>query len=81
MEEAGFLNVYEHRQQKKPWLKAHYHDVTLLAMEEMSLKVPTLNIPNPTNTRQIVQRAAQEFEDHHRGITLISEGVTVLGQC
>ena len=59
----------------KTWQQASYHDVTLLAMEEISVKCP-----DAESARQLVQRAAQEFEDHRRGITLTGDTVTVVGK-
>ena len=52
-----------------------------MAMEEMSQKVTNLDVPGgPSSTQEIVERAAREFEDHGRGISILGDGVTVIGQ-
>ena len=71
----GFLDVYECRQQQKQWQKAGFHDVTLLAMEEMSIRSP-----DPESSLDIVRQAATKFENHHRGIAISAVAVTVVGR-
>ena len=74
-EEAGFSEVYEERRQRRPWQEAPYHDVTLLAVDEMAAK-----LPDPGRTRELVEKAAQEYAEQRRGISLSADAITVVGR-
>jgi hypothetical protein len=68
-------DVLEDRQSKDSWALSSFHDVTLLAMEEMSLR-----LPNSAEVQGMLLRASQEFEESRRGVTITSDGITVIGR-
>lgn len=72
---AGLLGVKEDRSQRAPWTLSSSHDSTMLAMEEMSLR-----LPNGPGVRAMIAKASQEFEDNQRGIAIVSDKITVYGR-
>lgn len=67
--------MHEDRPQRKPWQQPNYHDVALMAMEEMSA-----HSAHPDDARQLIQKAAQEFGQHGRGIAFDVDLVIVIGK-
>ena len=47
----------------------------MLAMEEMSSR-----LPDDAEAKDVIQKAAQEFESSKRGVTITSDRVTVVGR-
>ena len=74
-EEVGLDHVLEDRAKKHSWNLSNSHDITMLAMEEISLK-----LPQRSEVQRIIQNAALEFENNHRGVALASDRVTVVGR-
>ncbi|MCJ1355331.1 MAG: hypothetical protein MMC33_005322 [Icmadophila ericetorum] len=74
-EEEGLQDVVEDRRKKKSHHLSNSQDVTLLAMEEMSTK-----LSKGSTLREMIQKAAQEFEVNQRGIAIASDRVTVIGR-
>ncbi len=72
---AGLKYVVEDRRGKHSWNLSNSHDITLLAMEEVSLK-----LGNASEVREMIQKAALEFENNQRGVALASDPVTVVGR-
>ena len=72
---AGLEYVVEDRREKHSWTLSSSHDITLLAMEEVSLK-----LGNASEVHEMIQKAALEFESNQRGIALTSDRVTVVGR-
>jgi len=73
--DIGLAEVKEERCKKTSWTYSSSQDVTMLAMEEISLR-----IPNGASARQMISRASQEFEENERGLAIISDKVTVIGR-
>ena len=71
---VGFQKVVEDRAQRNAWHLSAFHDVTLLAMEEVSW-----SLPNGAEIREMLQQAAKEYEDARRGISIVSDRVTAVG--
>ena len=71
----GLQDVVEDRRKKLSWHLPCFEDVTMLAMEEISLK-----LPNGEAIRAIVQNAAQVFENNERGVVINSDRLTIIGQ-
>ena len=71
---AGLEYIVEDRNEKRSWNLSSSHDITLLAMEEVSLK-----LGNASEVREMIQKAALEFENNQRGVALSSDRVTVVG--
>jgi len=72
---VGLAEVEEERCNKTSWIYSSSQDVTMLAMEEISLR-----IPNGPSIRQMISRASQEFEENERGIAIVSDKITVIGR-
>jgi len=73
--DIGFVNVKEHRNPRPRWHLSSLQDITMLAMEEISLR-----LPNGEEVRQKISRASQEFEENERGIAITSDMIVVVGQ-
>ncbi|KAK0507995.1 hypothetical protein JMJ35_009884 [Cladonia borealis] len=71
---AGLKYIVEDRNEKHSWNLSSSHDITLLAMEEVSLK-----LGNASGVHEMIQKAALEFENNQRGVALASDRVTVVG--
>lgn len=71
----GLKSVVEDRSGKHSWNLSSSHDITLLAMEEISLK-----LDKASEVREMIQRAALEFTNSQRGVALASDRVTVVGR-
>ena len=54
----GLHDVLEDRPKKNASYLSYFHDVTLLAMEEISIK-----LPGRPEVRETIQGASQEFEE------------------
>ena len=74
MRDEGLRNVLEDCRKKKSSSLSYFQDVTLLAMEEISTK-----LPERPEVRETIQKAAQEFEKSQRGLAITANGVTVIG--
>ncbi|MCJ1454376.1 hypothetical protein MMC28_004729 [Mycoblastus sanguinarius] len=73
-EEEGLQRVLEDRRKSQPSLLPYWQDVTLLAMEEISNK-----LPNGAEVGVMIQKAVQEYEESDRGVAIISDRVTIIG--
>ena len=73
-EEEGLGGIVEDRRQESAPQLPYWHDVTLLAMEEMAGK-----LANGVEIRAMIQKAVQEREDSARGVAIISDRITFIG--
>jgi len=74
-EHVGLQDVLEDRAKKDSWHLSNSEDVTMLAMEEISLR-----LPNRSEVQEMIQKAALEFENNGRGVSIASDRVTVIGR-
>ncbi|MCJ1431029.1 hypothetical protein MMC27_000379 [Xylographa pallens] len=74
-QDMGLADVKEERCNKTSWTHSSSQDVTMLAMEEISMR-----IPNGPSIRQMISRASQEFEENERGIAIVADKITVIGR-
>ena len=74
MSEHGFTNAIEDRRAKASWQQPHFHDVTLLAMDEMVGKLPE------KSAAEKIHNATKEFEESNRGLTIVGESVCVIAR-
>ncbi len=65
----------EDRRENHSWNLSSSQDITLLAMEEVSTR-----LGNASEVREMIQKAALEFESNQRGVALASDRVTVVGR-
>ena len=71
----GLVDVKEERCIKTSWTYSSSQDVTILAMEEISLR-----ILNGRSIRQMISQISQEFEENERGIAIVTDKITVIGR-
>ena len=74
-EEVGLDHVLEDRSKTKSWHLSNSEDIAMLAMEEISLKLPEIS-----EVQKMIWNAALEFEKNQRGVALASDRVTVVGR-
>lgn len=72
---AGLLDVKEDRTQRPLWSFPSFQDSALLTVEEMSLRRP-----NGSEVRQMISKAAREFGENKRGVTIVADNLTVIGR-
>lgn len=72
---TGLEYVVEDRRENHSWNLSSSQDITLLAMEEVSMR-----LGNASEVREMIQKAALEFESNQRGVALASDRVTVVGR-
>ena len=73
-EEQGLGNVLEDRRKGPTPQLSYWHDVTLLAMQEICTK-----LPNGADVNEMIQKAVSEYEGNERGVAIISDRVTIIG--
>lgn len=68
-------SVVQHCSTRKPWQRAFYYDVTLLAMAETAARAS-----DPAAVQKMVDQAAQEFQLNRRGVDIGFNSITAVGK-
>ena len=69
------LGVKEERAERPSWTWPATHGISILAMEEMCLRHP-----NGDTIKDLVVRVTHEFEENGFGVSVITDGLTIIGR-